>query len=101
MATGTKTGGRVKGTPNRVTAEREAKIAAAGLTPLDYMLTILRDEAKPEAERFEAAKAAAPYCHAKLANSVIDLGSNTIDRLAEIIAGRRAKVAAMNEAQDG
>jgi hypothetical protein len=36
--------------------------------PLDYMLTILRNEELPRDQRFEAAKAAAPYVHAKLAN---------------------------------
>ena len=36
--------GRKKGSPNKVTAAREAEIAASGLTPLDYMLGILRDK---------------------------------------------------------
>ena len=38
-----KTGGRKKSTPNKITAAREADIAASGLTPLEYMLKILRD----------------------------------------------------------
>lgn len=63
-----KTGGRKPGTPNRATAKREAEIRASGLTPLDFMLAILRDEAKPDDLRFEAAKAAAPYVHPKLSN---------------------------------
>jgi hypothetical protein len=67
MATGRKTGGRTKGTPNRATAAKAAAIAASGLTPLDYMLTIMRDEAAPAERRIEAAKAAAPYVHPKLA----------------------------------
>lgn len=36
--------------------------------PLDYMLQLLRDEGSEAAARFEAAKAAAPYVHAKLAS---------------------------------
>lgn len=64
---GTRVGGRQKGTPNKVTAETAAKIAASGLTPLDYMLTILRDVTQDTGARFEAAKAAAPYVHPKLA----------------------------------
>lgn len=60
--------GRKAGTPNRRTEERVAKIEASGLTPLDYMLSILRDEQMPTDSRFEAAKAAAPYVHAKLAS---------------------------------
>ena len=70
MAKGKKTGGRKRGTPNHITAERKAKLAEAqmaGLTPLDYMLGILRDEdAKPDA-RMNAAVHAAPYMHPKLA----------------------------------
>lgn len=67
MAIGKKTGGRKKGTPNKATAAKAAEIAESGLTPLDYMLGIMRDEEKPADMRFEAAKAAAPYVHPKLA----------------------------------
>jgi hypothetical protein len=70
MAKGKKTGGRKKGTPNHITVERKAKLSEAqmaGLTPLDYMLGILRDEdAKPD-DRMHAAVHAAPYMHPKLA----------------------------------
>lgn len=59
--------GRPKGSPNKATAARQAEIAASGLTPLDYMLGILRDEEADQAQRFEAAKAAAPYVHPRLA----------------------------------
>lgn len=72
MAPGKKTGGRSKGTPNRASAERERAIAESGLTPLEYMLSILRDAEQTAANRMDAAKAAAPYVHAKLAN--VDLG---------------------------
>ena len=61
-----KLGGRQKGTPNKASAAREAKIAASGLTPLDYMLTVLRNEENEAPVRLDAAKAAAPYVHAKL-----------------------------------
>ena len=60
-----KTGGRQKGTRNKLTARREAEIAASGLTPLDYMLRILRDENEDRCRRDEMAKAAAPYCHSR------------------------------------
>ena len=58
--------GRKPGSPNKASAEREAAIRASGLTPLDYMLAILRDESAAMIERFEAAKAAAPYVHPRL-----------------------------------
>lgn len=59
--------GRKKGAITRRTREIAEAALEGGLTPLDYMLSILRDEEKPEAMRFEAAKAAAPFVHAKLA----------------------------------
>jgi hypothetical protein len=36
--------------------------------PLDYMLSLLRDEGLDRDTRMDAAKAAAPYVHAKLAS---------------------------------
>jgi len=76
-----KSGGRGKGTPNKVTAKREAEIAASGLTPLDYMVGIMRSDIPKDASpeliqareelRFEAAKAAAPYVHPRLASTTL------------------------------
>lgn len=67
MAKGAKTGGRRKGTPNKATAAVAAEIAKSGETPLAFMLKRMRDEAADPMLRFEAAKAAAPYVHPKLA----------------------------------
>lgn len=66
MAKGKKTGGRRPGSPNKATAEREARIAASGLTPLDYMISLMRDANLDVPTRLDAAKSAAPYVHAKL-----------------------------------
>lgn len=68
MAIGKKTGGRKKGTPNRVTARREREIAASGTTPLEHMLKVMRDDKASDERRDEMAKAAAPYVHPKLAS---------------------------------
>jgi hypothetical protein len=68
MAKGIKTGGRKKGTPNRATAEKAKKIAESGLTPLDFMLDVMRDPAREYPIRMDAAKSAAPYVHPKLAS---------------------------------
>jgi hypothetical protein len=92
-----KTGGRKKGTPNKIqrpAAEVRKAIAArvraqvdklekqanngAGfneriaarvrrISPLEYMLDILEDDRQPPTFRFEAAKAAAPYIHSRAA----------------------------------
>ena len=59
--------GRPRGTPNKASAKREAEIKASGLTPLDYMLDILRDENASTEDRKWAAQHAAPYVHPRLA----------------------------------
>ena len=63
---GERRGGRQKGTPNKANAERQAEIAASGLTPLDFLITRMRDEDTEMSERIACAKAAAPYVHPKL-----------------------------------
>ena len=68
MAIGKKTGGRTKGTPNRKTQEIVEKAEASGLMPLDFMLSVLRDERQTFDNRMWAAEKAAPYVHAKLAS---------------------------------
>jgi hypothetical protein len=67
VALGRKTGGRTKGTPNKATAQKAAAIAASGLSPLDFMLQLMRDETQPIGIRADAAKNAAPYVHPRLA----------------------------------
>jgi hypothetical protein len=67
MAAGVKTGGRKKGTPNKATAAKANAIAQSGLTPLDFMLSVLRDEKQASDIRLDAAKAAAPYVHPRRA----------------------------------
>jgi hypothetical protein len=67
VALGRKTGGRQKGTPNKATAEKAAEVAASGLSPLDFMLKLMRDEEQPLPLRADAAKNAAPYVHPRLA----------------------------------
>lgn len=69
--------GRKKGGKNSKTAEIAQKAAKQGITPLEYMLSVLRDPIPDDADpavkvamvgmRFEAAKAAAPYIHPRLA----------------------------------
>lgn len=68
MAKGLKTGGRQKGSRNKRTEAQAAAIENSGLTPLDYMLTVLRDPKQDIDLRMEAARSAAPYVHPKLAN---------------------------------
>jgi hypothetical protein len=60
--------GRKKGSPNKTTQEQREAIKASGLTPLEYMLRVMRDEDQDEARRLHAANMAAPYVHAKLSS---------------------------------
>lgn len=62
-----KTGGRQKGSTNKKTAELQAAVAKSGLTPLEYLLKVMRTIGD-DRQRLNAAIAAAPYIHPKLAN---------------------------------
>lgn len=68
---GERRGGRIKGTPNRKTAEQAALIAETGATPLEYLVSVFRNGEVAMAQRVEAAKAAAPYVHPRL--SAVDM----------------------------
>jgi hypothetical protein len=52
-------------------AEALAQIRTGGITPLDYMLQVVRDESVEPAKRLDAAKAAAPYVHPRLASLAV------------------------------
>lgn len=96
--------GRKAGSATKRTREIADKAAASGMTPLEFMLGIMLD-APPEsleskellawsAMQFEAAKAAAPYVHPRLA-AVEHSGGVTVrtlaEELAELNAQRNAK----------
>lgn len=59
--------GRTKGSQNKNTLARKKRIEESGLSPLDYMLGVLRNEKAPKAQRMWAAEKAAPYVHPRLA----------------------------------
>src|SRR5437762_8357706 len=77
-----KTGGRKEGTPNKATATREAEIKASGVTPLDFMLGVMRDDGETVEMRLEAAAKAAPYVHPRLSSvalgQCIDVGARLL-----------------------
>ena len=60
--------GRKANTPNKRTAALQAHVAATGETPLDYLLSVMRNVGADEAQRIDCAKAAAPYVHSKLSS---------------------------------
>ena len=61
--------GRPPGARNRrsqLIEEAARQAAETGLMPMEFLLNVMRDEAQPIAVRLDAAKAAAPYVHARL-----------------------------------
>jgi len=58
--------GRRPGSVSKLDAEARMKAMAGGMMPLHYLLGIMRDENQDARWRLDAAKAAAPYCHARL-----------------------------------
>ena len=89
MARGFKTGGRRKGSLNKVTAELRSAVTKSGEAPLEYMLRVMHDESEPIARRDDMAKAAAPYIHPRLASKDLTikqpLAGLSNDELADLI----------------
>ncbi|WP_152048263.1 hypothetical protein [Aureimonas psammosilenae] len=66
---GARTGaGRPAGAINKRTQAQAEAVEATGISPLDYLLSVMRNAENDDDTRIEAAKAAAPYVHAKLAS---------------------------------
>jgi hypothetical protein len=85
-----KTGGRQKGAVDKI--KREAILAAQGITPLDYMIGIVRNEQEDKTVRLDAAKAAAPYVHPRLQTTTLAGDPENplkVDSMSEIELARR------------
>lgn len=65
--------GRPKGARTKKTQEQIEFVKATGATPLEYLLSVMRDEQREPELRIDAAKAAAPYVHPKLAQTDVNL----------------------------
>lgn len=59
--------GRKKGEPNKRTQEAQSIANATGITPLEYLLDVMRNDSDAKMA-MSAAIAAAPYVHAKLSS---------------------------------
>src|SRR6476620_11724291 len=81
MAHGFKTGGRKKGSLNKVSSEMKVAIAASGETPLEYMLRVMRDTTADTHRRDDMAKAAAPYIHSRLASIEQSVETETVQHV--------------------
>ena len=91
------TNGRKRGSRNKRPELLAARKAEGGALPLDYLLSVMRDETKDVKERTEAAKAAAPYLHRKMPQAIEQSGtvryehrviSEDNQRFLEELAGR-------------
>lgn len=74
--------GRKAGAATKKTKEIADRAAEEGVTPLEYLLTIMRNEVNEQKERMTAAIAAAPYVHAKL--SSIEMNANVTNHEAAL-----------------
>jgi hypothetical protein len=61
--------GRKPGSVNKIDAEARQRALAGGTSPLDFLLWVMRDHKRDFPARLDAAKAAAPYCHARLTST--------------------------------
>ena len=61
-------GGSRKGRPNKATVAQAAAIAESGMTPLEFLTTVYRNEGLDINLRVNAAKAASPYVHHSLSS---------------------------------
>lgn len=59
--------GRKPGSATKKTREIAEAALTNGITPLEYMLQVLRDPQAEPGARMDAAKSAAPYIHPRLA----------------------------------
>jgi uncharacterized protein YycO len=75
--------GRKVGSVTAKSREVAEQAASEGLTPLAYMLKILRDEDQDSERRDWAAEKAAPYVHARLA--AIEAKHDVSDALADLL----------------
>jgi hypothetical protein len=58
--------GRKPGARNTIARELIERVESSGITPLEYVLSVLRDETADTERRDDMAKAAAPFVHPRL-----------------------------------
>lgn len=75
--------GRKPGQSTRMNEQARAKALEGGVSPLAYMLTVLRDKEQSSDIRMDAAKAAAPYVHARL--SSVEARHDLADPLGDLL----------------
>ena len=92
--------GRPRGSRNKASARREAEVEAGGLSPLAYMLAVLRDEEASTEDRKWAAQHAAVYVHPRLAQQQFK-GPDGGNIVVQIVRFTDVEEEAADEAQRG
>jgi hypothetical protein len=79
--------GRKPGAAAKKVREAADRLSAEGLTPLDYMIGVLRGDMEFDPVKMDAARSAAPYIHprltaveAKVETTINDLSDAELDR---------------------
>ena len=75
--------GRKPGSRNKKTRVFAEQLAASGLTPLEYLLAVMRNPDEDPALRIACAKAAAPFMHPRLAPAEASTQTNDFVPLVE------------------
>lgn len=78
MALGAKTGGRIKGTPNRKTADIQELLDGLGCSPIEGMARIANDENVDISIRFSAYRELAQYVAPKRRSIDISASVNVL-----------------------
>lgn len=76
-------GGRTKGTSNRRTVAFRAEVSESGLTPLQYMVSVMRDPNADPDRRDRMAAAGAPFIHPRLAVSAVSVHERKFSDMTE------------------
>ena len=90
--TETKRPGRPKGARNKRSDKQVQAIKNSGLTPLEYLAGIYQDDEMPITMRLDAAKAAAPYVHARLSSVEMDINPGDKRSMSEYSAEELAEL---------
>ena len=91
---GERRGGRQKGTPNKSTVLKKAALSAAcadtPTTPLEFLLSVMRDPAAPTGLRVQVARAAAPLVLGKSKIASVEDGAGYASAALDCASTRQA-----------
>ena len=84
--------GRKKGSLNAKTQKVAERCFEEGITPLEYMLNVMRDPTQEFDTRMDAAKNCAPYMHPKLASVEQKIEAEVNGTIYEWLTGTMADI---------